>query len=90
MAAVLLLLLWSLKPDCSGDQWAQITTHIFSRIFRFIAHASWQLSTQLTACSCKDSSGPSRIQAYERTPEAPRNVGTIKQNKTGFVKMNIM
>lgn len=80
MAAVLLL--WSLKPDSSGDQWAQIMTHIFRRIFHFIADASWQLSTQLmTGCYCpcsgKDSSVSSakaandtqRIQVHKRTPE---------------------
>lgn len=81
MAAVLLLL-WSLKPDSLGDQRAQIMTHIFRRIFHFIADASWQLSTQLmTGCYCpcsgKDSSVSSskaanntqRLQVYKRTPE---------------------
>lgn len=82
LMAAALLLLWSLKPDSSGDQWVQIMTHIFRRIFHFIADASWQLSTQLmTGCYCpclgKDSSVSSskaandtqRIQVCKRTPE---------------------
>lgn len=87
--AVVLLLLWSLRTDCSGDQCAPITT----RIFRFNAHASWQPSAQLTAgshcpCSCKDTSVSSRIQVYERTLETPSNVGKellwIKNKKRRF------
>lgn len=94
MAAVLLLLR-SLKPDSSGDQWAQIMTHIFRRIFHFIADASWQLSTQLMPgcyclCSGKDSSVSSfkaandtqRIQVYKRTPEGYyQQHSTVYKNK---------